>query len=413
MEHLNPVPWTDGPGSPGESRAGELLARARAVREWPEGRGDRLLDRVEHTVRGRRRRRWIVRGAAGLAAAAAASLVFLALRAPPGGASWHTVKLGDVGVLEVTDATELQVSPDFEAQEERAAYVMSGAVRAQIAHQAPGHPFVLVTPHLRIVVVGTRFSAAVSRSATEVEVMEGRVRLESMDGQSVLLGPGERLRWSEPQPGAGLPATPPAPPTPDAPAPSAAESADELDCASEQNASSRRSCFERLSAGPGLSAQNALYALGLLARDEGRDGAAALGPWREYERRFPHGALAPEVSVAIVRELLAERRYPEALRQAEDFGARFETDPRAPELALIRAKLLCVRFARAEPALQAFNRVLALDARPEVREETLFSRGACLQLLSGPAAAQASWRSYLAEFPSGAHAREVRAHLGK
>ena len=43
-------------------------------------------------------------------------------------------------------------------------------------------PFVLVTPHARVSVVGTRFTVSVAEAASRVDVTEGRVRVERAGG---------------------------------------------------------------------------------------------------------------------------------------------------------------------------------------------------------------------------------------
>jgi tetratricopeptide (TPR) repeat protein len=181
-----------------------------------------------------------------------------------------------------------------------------------------------------------------------------------------------------------------------------------VDCR-ERALPARRTCLERLAAGDGVPAQNALYSLGLLEREHGRT-AAALAAWRTYERRFAAGLLAPEVSVAILRSLLDDRRYAEALARAEAFEQRFAGETRRPEVALIRAKLLCLRFGRLDDAQAAFEAALAATT-PSVRQDALYARAHCLQLLAGEAAARQAWRAYREAFPDAPRGRSVESQV--
>jgi len=147
-----------------------------------------------------------------------------------------------------------------------------------------------------------------------------------------------------------------------------------------------------------------------LARDVEHDPEVALSVWREYEQRFPEGLLAPEVGIAVLRLLLADKQYAEALAEVQAVRARLAQDPRAPELALIAAKLLCTQFGRLSDGLAALDQATAATAA-EVREEALFTRGACLELLGDPVEARSAWAAYVRQFPHGAHADEAGARL--
>jgi hypothetical protein len=104
----------------------------------------------------------------------------------------------------------------------------------------------------------------------------------------------------------------------------------------------RRACLEKAAAGSGLAAQNALFALGVLERDELHDGPAAVSRWRGFQARFPDGLLASEASIAILGELVAQRRYPEAIEEAAAFQSQFADDSRAVEVGALRSSLLAI-----------------------------------------------------------------------
>lgn len=403
-----PVRWIspEAPDRP-DPRVVTMLESAAQVDEWPEARYERVRRRAAETLAGGRRRALRTAGAAALAVGAAAALLLVVLRRPAPGAEesrWRTVELGSLGSLQVTADAQLRLGTEAEDPDERRAYLLAGSARAHVAKQDPRRPFALVTPHFRVVVVGTRFSVSVAGDLSAVSVEEGRVRVESAAGGSLLLGAGERADSRDPR-------LKPAPPTPAAaPAPALPMEQTASGCPRSGPLAERKQCLRRLSQGAGLEAQNALYALGLMARDEERDSAGAIEAWGDYRRRFAQGLLAPEASLDLLRELLVAKRHAEALAQAEQFQESFPGDPRAAEVSLIRAKLLCTRFGRLAQAQTAFGLALS-SARGEVREDAVYARAACVELLSGPEVARAAWRRYLEEFPDGPHAGAVRSRL--
>jgi hypothetical protein len=183
-----------------------------------------------------------------------------------------------------------------------------GRMLAHVAPRAPDEPFAIATPHLDVVVVGTRFSVTVEGAVTTVAVEHGRVRVERA-GHSVLLDAGQTLRSDDPRL---------------APAPTLAPPSEPA-CSTSGDQSQRRECLARAARGDGLRAQNALLALGLLERQLG-DHAAALGRFREHERRHPRSVLAPEVALALVQTLMLEGRAGAARAAAEDYARRFPQD---------------------------------------------------------------------------------------
>jgi len=416
------TPWKM---SPPEERPDEhvlaLLANAGAVPQWPARRYASTYERLERSIARDSRRRWARIVGLSLVTATAALVLALLVRPVSHPAApvsmWRTVSLGDVGTIEITARTDLriEVGASEEADEQRV-FVLLGEARAHITKRDPKRPFVLVTPHLRVVVVGTRFTVNVSSPHTEVAAQEGLVRIESLDGGSLALHAGQSatsddVRLSRP----AIPTPTPEPERPTGaarPTPRASQaSGREDECRAKRSTTARRECLVRLAAGDGLPAQNALYALGLLEKKNG-DNRAALAAWRSYARRFKVGLLAPETSIAILRALLDDKQYADALAQAESFDENFSTDPRRQEVALIRGKLVCLRFGRLPEALKAFAQALTV-AQPSVREDALYSRGSCLDLLAGSAAAQEAWQAYVKEFPKGPHVREVESRLAK
>jgi outer membrane protein assembly factor BamD (BamD/ComL family) len=181
-------------------------------------------------------------------------------------------------------------------------------------------------------------------------------------------------------------------------------------CPAKASLLERKACFTTRAQGEGLGAENALYALGLLARDEEHRGDLALARWRSYELRFPAGAFAPEVSLGIVGVLTAQKRWAEALAQVDDFLQRYPGDPRAGRMGLVRAGLLRSSGATRE-ALHAYRALSQAGTSSGVRADAMFDEGTCLEELGDHRAALDAWQRYLNQFPAGRHAAAVRALL--
>jgi ferric-dicitrate binding protein FerR (iron transport regulator) len=208
----------------------------------------------------------------------------------------------------------------------------SGRVDATVAPRAPDEPFAIVTPQLTVVVVGTRFSVVVDSGVSTVSVEHGRVRVEK-DGMSVLVGSGESIRSDdaafehrsteaavdrEHQASAELSTAPHvAAPVRSVPAPES--------CVASAPAE-KRACLSRAASARGLGGENALLSLALLERDILGDRAAALTHFREYERRYPNGALAPEVALALVATLSAGGAVDAACAATADYARRHPAD---------------------------------------------------------------------------------------
>jgi ferric-dicitrate binding protein FerR (iron transport regulator) len=219
----------------------------------------------------------------------------------------RTVHLGTRCDLFLSPDAEVTLPPRLDANR-RGAYqvrLLRGRIAAVVGRRGADEPLAVVTDQLRVSVVGTRFSVALEEDVTSVAVEEGKVKVESAAGM-VMLTAGQSIRSDDPLL-AGAQAT--------APEPCAAGSLD-----------ARRACFAQAAAGAGLLAENALYALGLLERDQAHDPGAALARFREYERRFPRGVLAPEVALARAATLLRAGRGDEACAVADAFLRRFPRD---------------------------------------------------------------------------------------
>ncbi|HLY10088.1 MAG TPA: FecR family protein [Planctomycetota bacterium] len=97
------------------------------------------------------------------------------------------VRFGDGSRLVLFEKTEIRLRDDGRARLD----LRDGTVRCDIAPQAAGRPFGILTPQAEATVLGTSFELAASSEETRLLVRSGRVRLRS-EGQSIEVGPGER-----------------------------------------------------------------------------------------------------------------------------------------------------------------------------------------------------------------------------
>jgi hypothetical protein len=220
----------------------------------------------------------------------------------------RTVHLGSRGDLRLWPNARVTLPPGADANHHGAYRVLleDGRLAATVGPRGPDEPLTVVTPELSVAVVGTRFSVSTSQGISEVAVEEGKVRVEK--GQRlVFLTAGDSIRSDDPRltdAHAGL----------------------AFPCQDEPDVAARRACLVQESQGPGIAAENALLALGLLERDEGGNRRAALASLREYQRRFPSGILAPEVALAITRTLALDGELGKACAEADAFSRRFPHD---------------------------------------------------------------------------------------
>jgi hypothetical protein len=313
---------------------------------------------------------------------------------------WRSVDLGPIGTLSLSPSASLQLPAD-EATGQAAYEVVldDGELCAVITHRDLSRqgPFVVRANVLRAVVVGTRFcvSSGTTADATWVSVEEGRVRVER-GRKSVEVGAGGLVRSDDPRLTVAA---------------SASNRSNMVACSLTAPLAERRRCLTERSKGDDVAAQNALYMLGNLAREQDHDGAGALSIWRTYRHRFPAGALATEVDLAILDELLAEKRFNEALNSTDDFLRRYPSYFLAPHVRLERAELLRSGLARPADAAEAYQRILSSESDPNVRDEALYGLGLSREATGSTADVTSIWRQYRRDFPRGKHASEVANRL--
>jgi hypothetical protein len=297
-----------------------LVAEGTAVRPMTGDQRDELWRRIAHRAGARRP---APAKATFVLAAAVAGIALLAWavrstpEAPRGTVAekrttrapqpqTRIVHLGTRADLELRADAQLTLPPGIDANR-RGTYrvrLERGQLAALVGRREADEPLAVETPQLTVIVVGTRFSVDVDDAVTKVAVDEGRVRVER-GTHAVLLSAGESIRSDDER----LNHAPVAPA-----------------CAAAGPLVERRACLRRQADGPGLAAENALLALGLLDSETGADRSRALASLREYQRRFPAGVLAPEVALAITSALAAEGRHAQACAEADAFSRRFPDD---------------------------------------------------------------------------------------
>jgi hypothetical protein len=195
-----------------------------------------------------------------------------------------------------------------------------------------------------------RFSVSAQvGGGVDVVVREGRVTVWSSTRLVARVVAGQR--WTNLRPAtperAGLVEAAPA----ESPPPAAQTAA--RDCARlvhEGVTDEALSCFEQQAQLPGQRGENALLEVARIRRDVKRDLAGAERALAEHDRRFPHGALAPEASVWRIELLLRLGRGDEALA---------ETERLPPDERIYWRAVSFARLGRREEAAHAFDDYLA------------------------------------------------------
>ena len=255
--------------------------------------------------------------------------------AAPAGERPRSISLGGRGEITLERDTVARLATPGAAAGvgPRIVELQRGRLLADVATRAADEPLSIITPHVVVLVVGTRFTVAVDSDATDVTVEHGRVRVER-DGRSVFVGAGESLRSDDRR------FTPPvAAPARTAAVRPSSRGGKVRSCTAAASSSDRASCLRRVARGTDLAAENALVALALLERTQHADRAAALARLEEYERRFPGGTLTREVALLTVRTLVESGAQREACAYAERYAARLPED----HVTLARLHASCTR----------------------------------------------------------------------
>jgi hypothetical protein len=322
-----------------------LIEQGGRVRPLAEVERRALLTQLERSLKARKlvRARQVVVPLAALASLALVVLLSLAQHPPTASKPLahttqpathplaRTTPAAKERVLQLGGRGELVLSQDalveLPADLERGAHspvliaLQRGTLSASVGPRAPDEPLSIVTPHVVVTVVGTRFSVRVEAGLSTVSVEHGRVRVEPAGvatglaqaaARALFVDGGESvrsddLRFERPRPAQRKRALA------------------EHVCAAPTSRTDR-ACLSQLTQGRGLAAENALVALALLERDQRHDSDAALLRLREYERRFPRGRLSQEVALSMVGTLLQRGQGREACAYAAAYARRFPAD---------------------------------------------------------------------------------------
>jgi tetratricopeptide (TPR) repeat protein len=167
-----------------------------------------------------------------------------------------------------------------------------------------------------------------------VAVEEGVVEIRDRKNLAVARVPAGQ-NWSQPRAsrvaaaGHARPSSPATEPDPDQ---------DLADARAARAASDPRravAIYQRLAGGGGPLAENALYELGGIYRDQLADPRKALAAWERYRSRYPRGLLRAEADLSIVDTLSHLGDMKRALKEADAFLLRYPRSERRAEVARV------------------------------------------------------------------------------
>lgn len=337
-------PLKDVPAGQPEDRVAKLLREAAESHERNDFDRRRTWAHIADSLEDKPKRAWRWQTVSLVLLPAALCAVFLVkMQLRPSGL--RELQIADVGTLAFSEAAALRLEePNVEIPAtcvvERRVYLDNGRVDARVDHRQKSHPFVVVTPQVRVVVVGTKFSVSVVDGKTTVQVSEGRVRVERNDPtlQSVFVSGGETIASDD----ARLLAR--AKPVETLPSAQALEDVSDNfaptgdECDAENDSEKRRSCYHGHSEGSDLAAQNALLSWALYEERHGNI-SHALNVWKEYERRFAQGVFAPEVHLKKISTLLKLKNSDDALTETEQFLRLYPNHERISQVRRLKQDL--------------------------------------------------------------------------
>ncbi len=123
------------------------------------------------------------------------------------------------GTDQITVGADSRLDITAWGPEHTALLLGAGTLEASVGPRPAEHPFEVITPQARVVVVGTRFTVVVTQQAgTVVRTLEGLVRVERGDGELLgLLSAGQELRVPGLEPASAEPVDLPTTSTPQPP----------------------------------------------------------------------------------------------------------------------------------------------------------------------------------------------------
>lgn len=161
--------------------------------------------------------------------------------------------------------------------------------------------------------------------------------------------------------------------------------------------------YEELANGKSGWAEASLYEIGRLELRAKKNLPAAKTAFTEYRRRYPNGALAPEVSLSAIEVELKLGAADAALQEMDSFLSAFPTSERRHEVRFVRAT---VRRDRGDCAGASDDYLQLLETARA--DDALYFAAVCEQQLGKDAAARAHLSEYLRRFPAGVHFADVK-----
>jgi TolA-binding protein len=146
-----------------------------------------------------------------------------------------------------------------------------------------------------------------------------------------------------------------------------------------------------------IAQESQLLASALQKLRQEHDAQGALAVIRDYQVRFPNGALKTEAALVRLDALMASGGKSQALAALDEFDI---AGPRAAELWTTRGELRA-NAGRCPEAIADFDRALARSAKGRLEERALYWRASCQSRLGQRTLAQASFEQYLARYPAG------------
>lgn len=157
-----------------------------------------------------------------------------------------------------------------------------------------------------------------------------------------------------------------------------------------------------------LAEESKLLGTALASLRKDKDATRTLALLDDYQAKFPKGELASEAERTRVEAYLLQRRSPEALAVLDRMT--FALRARDNEWRVLRGEFRA-RAHRCGQAQDDFSGALKVNENGPIAERALYGRASCLLELKDAAGAQAALLEYVARFPSGAHAVQVRKAL--